>query len=44
VIQKAMNKAKADGMVKIGDSVVAVHGQREECPGHSNLMKMVVVS
>jgi pyruvate kinase len=44
VIQKALAKAKADGMVKVGDSVVAVHGQREECAGHSNLMKMVTVS
>merc|ERR1712137_76744 len=35
VIKKALEKAEADGMVKAGDSVVAVHGQREECPGHS---------
>jgi len=43
VIQKALTRAKNDGMVKSGDSVVAVHGQREECPGHSNLMKIVTV-
>jgi len=43
VIKKALDKAKSDGMVKSGDHVVAVHGQREECPGHSNLLKMVVV-
>merc|ERR1712203_842427 len=43
VIQKALTKAKQDGMVKAGDSVVAVHGQKEECPGHSNMMKMVIV-
>jgi len=43
VIKKALDKAKADGMVVAGDVVVAVHGQREECPGHSNLLKMVVV-
>jgi len=43
VIQKALEKAKADGMVKTGDCVVAIHGQREECPGHSNLLKMVTV-
>merc|ERR1719237_582798 len=43
VISKALARAKEDGMVKAGDSVVAVHGQREECPGHSNLLKMVVV-
>jgi len=44
VISKALDKAKADGMVVKGDQVVAVHGQREECPGHSNIMKMVTVS
>jgi len=43
VIQKALVRAKADGMVKSGDAVVCVHGQREECPGHSNLLKMVTV-
>jgi len=43
VIQKALVRAKNDGMVKSGDYVVAVHGQREECPGHSNLLKMVMV-
>merc|ERR1719215_2077803 len=42
VIAKALARAKADGMVKAGDMVVAVHGQREECPGHSNLLKMVI--
>jgi len=44
VIQKALNRAKVEGMAKAGDCVVAVHGQREECPGHSNLLKMVVVT
>lgn len=43
VIAKALVRAKADGMVKAGDSVVAIHGQREESPGASNLLKMVVV-
>merc|ERR1712039_847367 len=43
VIQKALVRAKADGMAKAGDAVVAIHGQREECPGHSNLLKMVTV-
>merc|ERR1711933_28842 len=43
VISKALARAKADGMAKSGDCVVAVHGQREECPGQSNLLKMVVV-
>jgi pyruvate kinase len=43
VIQKGLAKAKEDGLVKSGDDVVAIHGQREECPGQSNLMKMVKV-
>jgi pyruvate kinase len=43
VIAKGLAKAKADGLVKSGDVVIAVHGQREECPGHANLMKMVTV-
>jgi pyruvate kinase len=43
VINKALIKAKEDGIVKSGDLVVAVHGTREECPGHSNLMKIVPV-
>merc|ERR1712151_388578 len=33
VITKALDKAKALGMVKSGDCVVAVHGQKEECAG-----------
>merc|ERR550537_1550834 len=44
VIKKALEKAKADGLVRVGDSVVAVHGQKEECPGHTNLLKMVTVA
>merc|ERR1711920_1088213 len=44
VIEKAIKRAKADGIVKAGDFVVAVHGQKEECPGQSNLMKMVAVA
>merc|ERR1712228_417165 len=44
VITKALAHAKAQGIVKTGDSVVAVHGTKEECPGPSNLMKMVVVA
>jgi len=41
VITKALVRAKADGMVKAGDCVVAVHGQKEECAGASNLLKIV---
>merc|ERR1712190_565294 len=44
VIEKALVRAKQDGIVKAGDFVVAIHGQKEECPGQSNLMKMVTVS
>lgn len=43
VIAKALTRAKEHNMVKSGDIVVAVHGQKEECPGASNLMKMVSV-
>jgi len=43
VVSKALVQAKEAGMVKSGDMVVAVHGTREETPGHANLMKMVVV-
>eukprot|EP00930_Biecheleria_cincta_P033617 TRINITY_DN2329_c0_g1_i1.p1 TRINITY_DN2329_c0_g1~~TRINITY_DN2329_c0_g1_i1.p1 ORF type:complete len:536 (-),score=119.17 TRINITY_DN2329_c0_g1_i1:177-1706(-) len=43
VIAKALQHAKEKGMVKSGDFVVAVHGQKEECPGASNLLKMVTV-
>merc|ERR1711957_1053397 len=43
VIQKALAKAKEDGMVSTGQIVVCVHGQREECAGASNLLKMVCV-
>jgi len=43
VISKALVFAKKEGMTKSGDLIIAVHGQQEECPGHSNLLKMVVV-
>jgi len=44
VISKALEFAKNAGIVVKGDYVVAVHGLKEECAGHSNLMKMVMVS
>eukprot|EP00435_Cladocopium_sp_Y103_P045042 s2083_g12.t2 len=40
VIAKALTKAKEMTMIKPGDNVVALHGQKEECPGHSNLLKI----
>merc|ERR1712190_535769 len=43
VISKAIAKAKTDGLVASGDTVVAVHGTKEESPGHTNLLKMVLV-
>merc|ERR1712217_781699 len=43
VIIKALAYAKNKRMVNAGDYVVAVHGTKEECPGHSNLMKIVPV-
>merc|ERR1719507_1897643 len=41
VIAKAIAKAKEDGLVVSGDTVVAVHGTKEETAGQSNLLKMV---
>jgi len=43
VITKALKHAQSVGMVKAGDQVVAVHGTQEESPGHSNLLKVVIV-
>jgi pyruvate kinase len=43
IIAKGLAKAKADGLVKAGDTIVAIHGQQEETAGHSNLLKMVKV-
>lgn len=43
VITKGLARAKELGMVKSGDIVVAVHGSREECPGATNLMKVMPV-
>jgi len=44
VLRKALDKAKQDGLVKTGDQVVAVHGQKEECPGATNLLKVATVN
>jgi len=43
VISKALKQAVSSGMVKSGDSIVAVHGTQEETAGHSNLMKVMTV-
>jgi len=43
VIAKGLARAKELGMVKAGDIVVCVHGSREECPGATNLMKVLPV-
>jgi len=43
VIQKAVARAKEEKLVMPGQSVVAVHGQREEVSGASTLLKVVVV-
>eukprot|EP00746_Dinoflagellata_sp_MGD_P140227 gnl/MRDRNA2_/MRDRNA2_73515_c0_seq1.p1 gnl/MRDRNA2_/MRDRNA2_73515_c0~~gnl/MRDRNA2_/MRDRNA2_73515_c0_seq1.p1 ORF type:complete len:504 (+),score=119.36 gnl/MRDRNA2_/MRDRNA2_73515_c0_seq1:96-1607(+) len=43
VIKKGLDKLKADGVVAEGDCIVAVHGQKEECPGHANLLKVLTV-
>merc|ERR1712151_1377222 len=44
VIAKGITKAKELGLIKTGNTVVAVHGQQEECAGHSNLLKMLSVA
>merc|ERR1719428_463490 len=44
VIRKAILIAKNLGMVKKGDTVVVVHGMKEETPDESDLMKVVVVN
>ncbi|OLP95698.1 Pyruvate kinase [Symbiodinium microadriaticum] len=41
VINKALVRAKELGMVKPGDTVVAIHGQREECPGFDEEARLV---
>ncbi|CAD7927394.1 unnamed protein product [Amoebophrya sp. A120] len=43
VLRKALDKAKELDIVNKGDSIVAVHGQKEECAGQSNLMKVLPV-
>jgi len=43
VISKALKQALELGIVKSGDSIVAVHGTQEDTPGHSNLMKVMTV-
>lgn len=43
VVRKALDKAKELNLVKEGDQVVAIHGQREECAGQTNLLKIVHV-
>ena len=43
VLRKALARAKEDGIIKVGDQIVAVHGQKEECPGQTNLLKVVSV-
>ena len=43
VVRKALDKAKECGMVVSGDQVVALHGQKEECAGATNLLKVVTV-
>ncbi|KAF8817953.1 pyruvate kinase PyK1 [Cardiosporidium cionae] len=44
VIRNALEAAKALELVVPGDSVVAVHGIKEEIAGSSNLLKVVVVT
>lgn len=43
VIRKALFKAKEMKMIFENDQVVAVHGQKEECAGQTNLLKVITV-
>jgi pyruvate kinase len=43
VLKSAMETAKSMGLVAVGNSVVAVHGVREEVSGSSNLLKIIEV-
>jgi pyruvate kinase len=44
VLKSAMETAKSMGLVAVGDSIVAIHGVREEVSGSSNLLKIIEVS
>merc|ERR1712196_284364 len=41
VTTKAINKAKEDGLITVGDQIVLVHGTKEECQGATNLLKVI---
>lgn len=43
VIRNALAEAKERDLVAVGDRIVAVHGMKEESPGSSNLLKVLVV-
>jgi len=43
VIRSAMLEAKELGLIDSGDSIVAVHGTKEEVAGGTNLMKVIEV-
>jgi len=43
VLRKALDKAKELKLIASGDQVVAIHGQKEECSGQTNLLKVVPV-
>merc|ERR1719197_78450 len=41
VLKSAMETAKSMGLVTVGNSIVAIHGVREEVSGSSNLLKII---
>merc|ERR1711939_556747 len=43
VLKSAMETAKSMGLVAVGDTVIAIHGMREEVSGSSNLLKIIEV-
>jgi len=44
VLKSAMETAKLMGLCKVGDTVVCVHGMKEEVSGASNLLKILTVA
>jgi pyruvate kinase len=44
VLKSAMETAKNLGLIKTGDTVICVHGVKEEVSGSSNLLKIITAS
>jgi pyruvate kinase len=44
VLKSAMETAKLMGLCQVGDTIICVHGMKEEVSGSSNLLKIMTVS